>query len=351
MEPEFQLPIQWTYYNHRDEFSGGVLSEAVPIYENVWDAVDGLKSIIEFHRKRTAELHGNRTINIGSQIGKAQGKIPEWGNTRIFYRGHNDMKFAFLPTLLRLKFESEDEDRQFIEQGIKQLNDFQVRLENLTKNDPELDFVKGLTKSQKQAIGRHYGVPSTLLDVTASMDVAAHFASSIKSPIVQRNDSGPYHAYGIIYAFNLEDVLSLPGIKGCGNFENGFGYMFIPLFDHQRYIMLYKSPTSARIEPYTIRFKGERKIAFEFTFVPQISRMNVQNAAFLSVDRAIGDTPFVKGYRDLIGAWEIIEFFSYKVCFPQTGVAYPLDPGNKSKEAFPKDSLSTKIESIIRHEG
>ncbi len=336
------LPAGWTSFNHRGEAGG--LAEAVPIYESVEVAMAGLRSIIEHHEARLKHAQSNRRYQIGqAMFGTA---LPEWGQTHLFYRGHNSIKYDVLPTLHRLDGDRESTLGQ-IDRRAKKLTSVLNRLDNLSESADEFTFLKQLTGPQKEALVRHYGCPSTLLDVTASLDVAAHFATR------DAGKTAPGDDLGIIYAFNLLDFLNLSGMTSIGPTRNGVGYSFTPIGRVSREVLIFESSSRARWEQFDIYFNEEkpRALSFEFVFVPGVERIDVQQAAFISVGNSIDQSVAEELPEDplrVVATWEILQMFSYKVSFVHSGNEYTSGLPEGSRAAiYPDDFLTQQLSSIV----
>jgi hypothetical protein len=71
-----------------------------------------------------------------------------------------------------------------------------------------------LSDLQKEAVARHYGAPSGLLDVTCEPEVAAVFAAKASTE----------SEVGYIYAINLVELLSLAGASTSGRIRGGISW-------------------------------------------------------------------------------------------------------------------------------
>ena len=340
-------PLAWTHFHHRGDADGNPIAEAVPIYGCVQDAIEGMKSIIKHHDERLAHAHSNRRFQMGQRI--FGDLIPEGGRTHLFYRGHESIRYDVLPTLLRL-----DRDRDSTLKNIRQrqqsLHAVLQRLDELGRTNGDFAFLKDLSSAQREALARHYGCPSSMLDVTTNIDVAAHFATR------SAKRQAPETDLGILFAFNLLDILNLSGVSQSGPTVNGVGYRFTPIGRVSRQMLVFESPQTANWENYDIYFSKERTFtfSFEFVYVPGIHRIDVQQAAFFSADYAFGqDSEHQQDADSLAGvvAWEIIQAFSYKACFVQSGQAYTsFLPDSNGDHIYPADHVTSRMDLIMSEE-
>jgi hypothetical protein len=337
-------PLAWTHFHHRGDADGNPIAEAVPIYGCVQDAIEGLKSIIKHHDERLAHAHSNRRFQMGQSIFGDQ--IPNWGRTHLFYRGHESIKYDVLPTLLRLNRDRESTLTDICQRQ-QSLNAVLHRLDELSGTKSDFAFLKDLSSAQREALARHYGCPSSMLDVSTSIDVAAHFATR------SAKRQAPEKDLGILFAFNLLDILNLSGMTQSGPTDNGVGYRFTPIGRVSRQMLVFESPQRAHWENYDIYFSRERTftLSFEFVYVPGIHRIDVQQAAFFSANYAIGQEPENQQDSDplaVVAAWEIIQAFSYKACFVQSGQAYTsFLPDSNGDCIYPADHVTNQMDSII----
>lgn len=338
-------PLGWTYFKHRGAADGNSLAEAVPIYGSVDHAIEGLKSIIAQHEERLAEAASNRRFQMGQWLGGDS--IPDWGKTHLFYRGHDSIKYDVLPTVLRLNGDRESSLREI---GRRQaaLQAVLERMEELSHTDANFAFLKDLSRAQWEALARHHGCPSSMLDVSSSIDVAAHFATR------SARQSAPEEDLGVLYAFNLLDFLNLSGITQSGPTANGVGYRFTPIGRVSRQMLIFESPERANWENFDIYFSQDHTftLSFEFVFVPGDKRLEVQHAAFFSAAHAMGLDPAPERPADpltVAAAWEIVQTFAYKVSFVQSGSEHTAFLPNANRELiYPEDHFSRQMNSIVQ---
>lgn len=109
----------------------------------------------------------------------------------LIFRGHQDPRWALIPTLKRThKFLNEEQTNKIIET-------FKSALQNIEHND--LKQLNDFTENQLWALGRHYGLPTPLLDWTYNPLIALYFAYEDRANLF------PQHA---LYIMDFERITS-----------------------------------------------------------------------------------------------------------------------------------------------
>ncbi|GGI90620.1 FRG domain-containing protein [Legionella impletisoli] len=109
----------------------------------------------------------------------------------LIFRGHQDPRWTLIPTLKRThKFLNEEQTNKIIET-------FKSALQNIEHND--LKQLNDFTENQLWALGRHYGLPTPLLDWTYNPLIALYFAYEDRANLF------PQHA---LYIMDFERITS-----------------------------------------------------------------------------------------------------------------------------------------------
>jgi hypothetical protein len=247
------------------------------------------------------------------------------------YRGQSNTSWALMPTLYR---RSRPPVRPEFE--LQRRREERARIKAAIFDNPAIESVlagaKEMSDFQKEAIARHYGAPSALVDLTCEPEVAAVFASNGHSE----------SEVGFIYAINLVELLSLSGASGCWATEGGYQLMLLPMGVTVIHYLAPNPPNPPIDETVTIRFdKGawERaRMTFTLVGVPSVPRINAQKGIFI----AMAETADAPDARDM---WHLVDIVSQKYFFRHTGGGYT--PRNQE---FRPDSLlpaSDPIASMV----
>ncbi|HAT8316598.1 TPA: FRG domain-containing protein, partial [Legionella pneumophila] len=112
-------------------------------------------------------------------------------NENLIYRGHQDPKWNLIPTLKRTHSKLENKDI------INLLNTFKNALKGIEHY--ELHDLEHLNENQLWALGRHYGLPTPIIDWTYNAKIALYFAFE------NRANLHPYHSVYILDTKKIYD--------------------------------------------------------------------------------------------------------------------------------------------------
>jgi hypothetical protein len=169
-----------------------------------------------------------------------------------------------------------------------------------------------LSDLQKEAVARHYGAPSGLLDVTCEPEVAAVFAAKASTE----------SEVGYIYAINLVELLSLAGASTSGRIRGGYQLALWPAGVTEIRYLAPNPPDPPTEETAIIRFAAETwkrvRMTFSLVGVQNVARINAQKGVFIAMLETGGGPQA----RDM---WHLLDIVSQKYFFRHTVDGYTPD--------------------------
>jgi hypothetical protein len=261
--------------------------------------------------------------------------------TPFVFRGQKLSGQDLVPTLFR----SLPPDEKAAEQELRRRDAQQDQFLNTILTDPRVapSIPNHLTLSseQKLAVARHYGYPSSFLDLTADFRIAAYFATRTAAP-------GP--VIGVVYLVNLVDLMGLPGL-GSTYVDHETGALAYDKMMNGVLDLTWQTPGARDIEWISgrIQFQESVHFALRLITVPGAHRIEAQKAVFLRLGRLRTPTPCIEDVRNAQSVWKILRFVAQKFCFFHTAGPYS-EPseGIGNEQLMPSDDPVERLVAAQR---
>ena len=331
---EREIPHTWCIFEHPILEEGRNIPQMEPLYDNIGDAIEAIEYGIGVLESEATSLPGWIDWRV-LQAAFNNANVPTWARTPLLFRGQSDFHFGFQPTMLRglLRPEGVDAD------GVKRRETEEKRILNLIFNWSEIEGALpnalDLSATQRAAVARHYGAPSMLSDFSASIDVAAFFASQGQA------DS---RAIGVIYCLSLVELLSLSGISGIMPAERGVLGAFSAPFGETSLTVLVPGDQGEPV-PFEFVFNPTGwglSLTPQWITVPECRRIEGQKAVFLEM-RPSGVGEFSP--EAIASGWTFLRLICRKFCFRQGAGSYT----NQERQIMPHQLMppNDPIEALL----
>jgi len=292
----------------------------VPYYDSVDDA---LVAIQRYTESRLAPL---RRMIAGTSAEPDATYVDKLANPTVFFRGQDNLDHRIVPTRLRLAGIAEPAA------AIAE----RIRVEEERAGAVQRHFAAAsdvdLTALQSRAVARHFGAPSTLVDLTFDPAVAAAFAQ----PRFSERESRAGAPLGLIYAIDVGQLQDMFGMMAwviapdggreihLVNVKRQWG---LPFLSYNASSLKLEEQVLAVDVPQVLRAEHAR---LRTCTVPGVSRIESQRGLFLELaleDASDTATP--------LRFWTLLDFLARKWCFRRADLPYEVrEADGKCRDLF-----------------
>ena len=279
----------------------------VPYYDCVDDALVAIQQDTE---SRLAPL---RQMIPGTSAEQNATYVDKLANPTIFFRGQDNLNHRIVPTRFRLTGVADPAASIAERIRVEEERAAAIRRHCAATSDADL------TELQSRAVARHFGAPSTLVDLTFDPAVAAAFAQ----PRFSERESRAGAPLGLIYAIDMGQLQDMFGMMAWAigadgareiHLVNVMRQWALPYLSHNADSSKLERQVLAVDVPPVLR---EEHARLRTCVVPGVSRIEAQRGLFLEL--ALADpsdtvTPLL--------FWTLLDFLARKWCFRRADVPY-----------------------------